>query len=109
MKPKPFSYAFVACAFHATLCEETLSREGKVEEGSMELITLEQLMKESYCWGYDVIFEDYVREIVGETDFVCRKDDLRCSITRLSPDTIVSGNTTTSSSSGKWADGEKWQ
>jgi hypothetical protein len=100
MAPKPFSYAFPACAFHASLSGDILAK-GEVQEGAFELIPFGKLGDERFCWGYDAIVGDYQREVIGETTTLpFRNDYPKCKITRLSP---------TADLADDWlAGGERW-
>ena len=82
MKPKPFSYAFVACAFHATLDKSVLS-VGSAYEGKMELVAVEDLVREKFCWGYDTIIGDFLREFKMH-EKLFRQDYEKCNVMRIS-------------------------
>lgn len=98
MSPKPMSYAFVACAFRATLAETTIKAGGEVLEGKFELLDMDTLAKEHYCWGYDVIFKQFVEGSTSEC-ISFPTDYPRCVIQRVAPDADF----------GEWSGNEVWQ
>jgi hypothetical protein len=88
MTPKRFSYSFVACAFHATISKDAILKDSTVLEGKMELLSLSKLTSEKFCWGYETIFQDYLKEVMhASLPRFERKDEVGCRIYRI--DTVA--------------------
>ena len=96
VSPKPYSLAFIACVFHASL-DRAVKDGDEVNEGSLEILSVESLERETYCWGYDTAFKAYLKEICG-IDFDFRTDYEKCNVYRIAPNEDI----------GVWASSERW-
>lgn len=105
MTPKAFSMSFIACAFHAKLNAEKISKAGAVLEGNLEIFDMSLLDKQKFCWGYDTILSDYLAhdaegKAIGVSIPPMRCDYERCSIRRIASGVKLDDN---------WCDdGESW-
>jgi len=96
MSPKD-AYCFTCCVFQATLP----TAPAHTEEGAIEVLTLEQLQGERFCWGYDVVFNAWTTEIDRSGAAGAGTSNtlpwLRCDVHRIAPGANV----------GEWAGGEE--
>ena len=100
MSPQP-EYSFTCCVFHATVVDAAASDAAAsalplVSEGSVEILTAEQLQSEKFCWGYNEVFRAYLDEIVKNTSWRC--DSSLIKVRRVKSDVDL----------GEWADNEVW-
>jgi len=95
MSPQP-EYSFTCCVFHSTVVDAAASGLPLVNEGSVEILTAEQLQSEKFCWGYNEVFRTYLDEILKNTSW--RGDTSLIKVRRVKSDIDL----------GEWADKENW-
>jgi hypothetical protein len=109
--PKPFSYSFMCAVFEATLPYEIVAATDSkdVLEGLFTLKKLSELVGEAtptWCWGYDVVMTNYLRDVLFERELSrlpkFRTDYVRCEARRIAAPCRLSDEEF-------WVEQEEWR
>lgn len=98
MAPKP-AYSFTVSVFTATVSNAAVKGLPHVNEGTMEIVPVQNLLGEKFCWGYDTVFRSYLQATYPAVDYTTCLGDSVIEVTQIKSDEYL----------GEWANAEAWR